>query len=96
MPRPKKERKINCDPTANYFKPRGIPLRELEEVILEHDELEAIRLADKEGLCHEECAEKMEISRPTFGRILKKARNKIAVSLLDGKAIKINDSGDKK
>lgn len=90
MPRPKKYRKTNCDPAAYYFKPRGIPMIELEETVLEKDELEAIKLADFDNLSHEEGAAKMKISRATFGRILKSGRNKVAESILKGKAIKIS------
>ena len=89
MSRPKKERCIRCQPNALYFKPRGIPLVHLEEVNLSLDELEAIRLADYEGLYHEQAAEKMNISRPTFGRILNEARRKLAEVLVAGKALKI-------
>lgn len=89
MSRPKKERCIRCQPNALYFKPRGIPLIQMEEVNLSLDELEAIRLADYEGLYHEQAAEKMGISRPTFGRILNEARRKLAEVLVDGKALKI-------
>ena len=91
MPRPKKKRRIKCNPAAYYFKPRGIPLIQLEEIILEQDELEAIRLADYDGLSHEEAALKMKISRATFGRIVHSARNKIADSIINGKAIKISE-----
>jgi predicted DNA-binding protein (UPF0251 family) len=89
MSRPKKERCIRCQPNALYFKPRGIPLIQLEEVGLSLDELEAIRLADYEGLYHEQAAEKMNISRPTFGRILGEARRKLAEVLVEGKALRI-------
>jgi predicted DNA-binding protein (UPF0251 family) len=89
MSRPKKERCIRCKPNALYFKPRGIPLIQLEEVGLSLDELEAIRLADYEGLYHEQAAEKMKISRPTFGRILGEARRKLAETLVEGKALRI-------
>jgi len=90
MSRPKKERCIRCLPNALYFKPRGIPpLIHLEEVGLSLDELEAIRLADYEGLYHEQAAEKMKISRPTFGRILGEARLKLAETLVEGKALRI-------
>jgi predicted DNA-binding protein (UPF0251 family) len=89
MSRPKKERCIRCQPNALYFKPRGIPLIHLEEVGLSLDELEAIRLADYEGLYHEQAAERMNISRPTFGRILGEARRKIAEALVEGKALRI-------
>lgn len=89
MGRPKKNRTISCNPEAYYFKPRGIPMMELDSIILERDEIEAIRLADIESLSHEEAALKMQISRATFGRIVKSARNKIATSILNGKAIEI-------
>ncbi len=72
-----------------YFKPKGIPLVQLDEVVLNLDELEAIRLADYEGLYHEQAAEKMNISRPTFGRILGEARRKVAEVIVDGKALNI-------
>ncbi len=90
MPRPCKHRTTRCNPEADYFKPRGIPMRDLSETELERDELEAIKLADYDGLKHEEGAEKMKISRATFGRILEKGRRKIAEAIIHGKAIKIN------
>ncbi|MGD8781416.1 MAG: DUF134 domain-containing protein [Ignavibacteria bacterium] len=89
MSRPKKHRKTCCNPEAYYFKPRGIRMCKLQEVNLEKDELEAVLLADKHNLSHEEAAEKMKISRATFGRILKSARNKIADGIINGKAIVI-------
>ena len=89
MPRPKKNRAINCNPEAYYFKPRGVPLRQLESIYLLTDELEAINLADKKLCSHEEAAQKMKISRATFGRILRSARSKIAEAIISGKAIEI-------
>jgi predicted DNA-binding protein (UPF0251 family) len=89
MPRPKKCRCINCSPDSNYFKPKGIPITHLEEVSLSLDELETIRLADLEGLYHEEAAERMNISRATFGRIIEEARKKVAEALIRGKALRI-------
>jgi len=82
MARPCRCRRIRCNPDTNYFKPRGIPLDMLEEVNLTLDELEAVRLADLEGLYQEDAAKKMNISRQTFG-------NKIADVLLNAKALKI-------
>jgi len=76
-------------PNVTYFKPAGIPLRALEEVRLSVEEAEAIRLKDLEGLEQEQGAEKMNISRPTFQRVLAAARQKIADALLHGKAIRI-------
>ncbi|MDD4894539.1 MAG: DUF134 domain-containing protein [Candidatus Omnitrophica bacterium] len=89
MPRPCRCRRIRCNPDTNYFKPRGIPLDMLEEVNLTLDELEAVRLADLKGLYQEEAAKKMDISRQTFGNIIKKAHRKIADVLLSAKALKI-------
>lgn len=76
-------------PTVTYFKPAGIPLRLLSEVRLAVEEMEAIRLKDLEGLEQEECAQKMSISRPTFHRVLKAARQKVADAFMNGKAIRI-------
>jgi uncharacterized protein len=90
MSRPKKCRCINCSPNSSYFKPKGIPLIQLEEVLLSLDEFEAIRLADHEAFYHEEAAAKMSVSRATFGRILDSARSKIADALINGKALKID------
>ncbi|MFZ6034381.1 MAG: DUF134 domain-containing protein [Melioribacter sp.] len=90
MPRPKKHRRIKCCPAAYYFKPRGIPMCELLENILAEDEVEAVYWADLKGFDHEAGARKMQISRPTFGRILKSARSKIADALINGKALSIN------
>ena len=89
MTRPFINRKIELKLGANYFKPRGTPMRDLEEVIVGVDEIESIRLADFEGLYQAEAAEKMGISRQTFGNILKTAHAKIADALINGKAIKI-------
>ncbi len=89
MSRPQKCRRVAFLPNVTYFKPAGIPLRALEEVRLSVEEAEAIRLKDLEGLEQEQGAEKMNISRPTFQRVLASAREKIADALLNGKAIRI-------
>ncbi|HSR13941.1 MAG TPA: DUF134 domain-containing protein [Thermodesulfobacteriota bacterium] len=93
MARPKTCRRVSSIPGSNYFKPRGIPLSMLEEVVLTIDEFEAIRLADLEGLYQEKAAERMKISRPTFGRIIESAHRKVADVLVKGKALKI-EGGD--
>ncbi|MGL4667177.1 MAG: DUF134 domain-containing protein [Saezia sp.] len=92
MARPCKFRHIEMTPTATYFKPRGIPMRELEEVILELDELEALRLADLDGLYQADAAVKMNVSRQTFANIVTRARHKVAQALIYGKALKVNHS----
>ena len=90
MPRPFKCRQVGCKPDISYFKPRGIPVTRLEEVILTMDEFESVRLADLKGMYQDDAAKKMNISRQTFGNIVKSARKKIAEALVNGKAIKID------
>ncbi len=94
MARPKRCRRIGAAPGSSYFKPRGIPLSVLEEVVLSVDEFEAIRLADLEGLYQEPAAEKMSVSRQTFGRILESAHRKVAEALVRGKALKIEGGAE--
>jgi len=89
MPRPVNCRRVGSIPQSDYFKPRGIPLSVLEEVILAIDEFEAVRLADLEGLYQEQAAQKMNVSRQTFGRIIESAHKKVAEALVEGKALKI-------
>ncbi len=89
MPRPPRCRWVEGLPAATYFKPRGIPLSGLEEVALTVDEFEALRLADLEGLYQDQAAERMEISRQTFGRIVESAHRKLAEALVRGKALRI-------
>ena len=89
MARPINCRRVGFMPQSDYFKPRGIPLSMLEEVILTVDECEAIRLADLESLYQEKAAEKMKVSRQTFGRIIDSAHKKVGEALVQGKALKI-------
>jgi len=74
---------------ASIFRPAGIPARFLDQVVLTLDEFEALRLADLEGLYQEQAALRMEVSRPTFGRILEVAHRKVAEALVGGKALRI-------
>lgn len=89
MVRPKIRRCLRFSPSVLYFKPRGIPLRMLEEVILLPDELEALKLHDIDGLEQIVAAKKMKISQSTFARILASTYKKIAKALIFGKAIRI-------
>lgn len=93
MPRPRKPRCVRDEPAFAFFKPQGIPLGMLEVLNLSVEELEALRLADIEGLYHEDAAERMEISRPTFHRVLKEAHRKVALALVEGRALGI-EGGD--
>ncbi len=78
---------IDKDHSRVCFKPCGIRGRELEKIMLNEDEMEAIRLSDFEGLYQQECAEKMGISRTTYSRILALAHQKISDALLHNKAL---------
>lgn len=93
MVRPRICRHVRLRPAANYFKPQGIPARLLRITQLKNEELEAIFLADYQGLEQEEAAKLMNISRSTFSRILASARKAIATALVEGNALKI-DGGD--
>ena len=87
MPRPRKRRRIRRKQLAAVYKPAGIPLDDLEHVSLLAEELEALRLADLEGLSQAESAESMGISRSTFQRIVSSARRRVALALVEGRAL---------
>jgi predicted DNA-binding protein (UPF0251 family)/predicted Fe-Mo cluster-binding NifX family protein len=89
MPRPKKCRMVDAAPGVRFFKPQGIPARELEEVYLSLDGYEALRLADREGLRHDEAARRMHVSRQTFGRILAAAHKAVADAIVEGLVLRI-------
>ena len=89
MPRPLFPRHITHNTPSHFFKPAGIPLRELQEIVLAADEMEAVRLADAEALYHTEAAKRMKVSRQTFDRIVRRARQKIAEALVNGQALRI-------
>ncbi len=97
VPRPKKRRKLGRAPRAAIYKPAGEPLKDLRQIPLEPDELEALRLADAEGLTQEQGAREMGISRSTFQRILSGARRRVALALVEGAALnlRINSTVDK-
>lgn len=89
MPRPKQCRKIGSPPLMIGFKPFGVPRSEIEEIVLQYDEYEAIKLLDYEGMLQEQAAEKMNVSRPTLTRIYENARKTIAKAFVEGKMIVI-------
>ncbi|RLE38001.1 hypothetical protein DRJ17_05235 [Candidatus Woesearchaeota archaeon] len=89
MPRPRILRRVGFRPGIVFFKPAGIRMVDLEEVVLTVDESEAIRLKDYLSLDQKEAAEKMNVSQPTFSRLVEAARKKIADALVNGKAIRI-------
>lgn len=87
MARPHKCRWVGAEPEVTAFKPCGVPGRDLEVVELQIDELEAVRLADMEGLYQDAAAEQMGVSRATFGRLIASAHHKIALALLGSKML---------
>ena len=89
MPRPCHCRRVSALPKNSCFKPNGIPLHELEEVVLSLDGLEALRLADFEDLNMDAAAARMGVSRHTFGRLLRRARRSGAQALVQGQALRI-------
>ena len=80
MPRPKLRRRLCIRPEVTYFKPRGIPLRELQQVLW---------LVDEKGQDQVRAARHMHTSQSTIQRILTSAHAKVADALLHGKAIAI-------
>lgn len=91
MTRPRLCRHLRFKPKAHYFKPQGIPMRQLEEVVLTKEEMEAIKLKDYDNLNQIEAAEKMKTSQSTFQRILTSARNKVSIALVKGEVLKIEE-----
>ncbi len=89
MPRPKNPRRVKFVPEITYFKPVNVPLKHLKEVNVAHDELEAIRLVDFDGIDQESAAQEMKVSQSTLQRILSSARKKIAKGLVLGQAIRV-------
>ena len=87
MGRPKKCRWVETEPGVTFFKPRGIPLRSLQQIVITVDELEAMRLADFLEMTQEEVAQQMQVSRPTVTRMLSRAHRAVAEALVHGKAI---------
>ncbi|MEA1982907.1 MAG: DUF134 domain-containing protein [Campylobacterota bacterium] len=82
-------RNIEEDHSGVCFKPCGYDKSELERVVIFEDEMEALRLADNEGFYQQESADRMEISRTTFARLVESARKKIADALVNKKAIRV-------
>jgi predicted DNA-binding protein (UPF0251 family) len=89
MARPLHTRQIPRGLKERAFKPRGVPMTELEQVSLTLDGLEALRLTDLEGLYQEEAAQRMGVSRATFARVLTAARKAVAEALVHGKVLDI-------
>ncbi|MDF2530479.1 MAG: putative DNA-binding protein [Clostridia bacterium] len=95
MPRPRKWRKVCCLPESNQFGPLNVQIKQEHFITMTVDEYETIRLIDLEGFTQEECANQMNIARTTVQGIYNDARKKLAESLVNGKALRI-EGGDYK
>lgn len=89
MGRREKSRILDRPPRYFRFNSEESPTDLLSPVTLQLDEYEALRLSDRLGYDHMEAASIMGISRPTFTRLLKKARGKLAEFLTDGGSLEI-------
>jgi predicted DNA-binding protein (UPF0251 family) len=87
--RPKIKRCISYIPEITYYKPAGVPLRDLQEEILGLDEVEALRLTDIENLDQETAAQKMGVARVTYLKIIHSAHRKVSRALIYGKSIQM-------
>lgn len=90
MPRPHKPRLVSAMPRYTYFKPTGIPMPLLEEIVLTVDEVEALRLKDIEKLEQHDCATRMNVAQSTLQRILVSAHEKVSKAIIEGKALRIH------
>ncbi len=89
MARPQNNRFVSKPPVYKQFKPAGVAARFLEKISLSLDEYEALRLSDYEGMSQQEAADEMNISRPTFTRLIEGARKKMIEFMLSGKMLTI-------
>lgn len=94
MPRPRKHRHLSYTARPAIYKPAGVPLFELRQVVLLAEELEALRLTDLEERSQEEAAAQMAVSRSTFQRILTRAHRQVALALNEGYALRIEGVED--
>jgi len=63
-----------------------------ETIHLLHEELEALYLMDSRELYQADAAEQMNVSRATFARILKSARQKMTMMLITGSNLQVEDT----
>ena len=89
-PRPRKPRRCCCPhrrPDEIVFKPAGTPLSELERIVLDHDELEALQLCDGLALTQQEAGERMGVSRGTIQRLVTSGRRKVVEAIAGSTAL---------
>lgn len=89
MAREKLQRELSLTFRSKYFGPKDSPPQ--EDIVLLHEEIEAIELMDLQNMYQEDAAKKMNVSRPTLARIIKSARKKISTALITGSNLKIHE-----
>jgi predicted DNA-binding protein (UPF0251 family) len=90
MARPEKSRSIDGPPRYFRFSADEAPSDTSDHIKLRLDEFEALRLSDGLGYGHAAAATIMDISRPTFTRLLNRARVKLAEFLINGRSLEIS------
>lgn len=89
MPRPRLRRRLHREPNVTYYKPQGVPLRNLETEVLTHEEWEALRLRYVEDKQQYDMATSMNTSQSSVQRILASAQAKTGKAIVEGKAIRV-------
>jgi len=89
MSRPRIKKKVEWHCNFTHITPVGQGIIQIEEILVSHEELEALRLKDCLGLEQKQAAKAMNISQPTFHRLLREARKKISDAIVNSKQIKI-------
>jgi predicted DNA-binding protein (UPF0251 family)/predicted Fe-Mo cluster-binding NifX family protein len=92
MGRDKLKRKIQFKPLCKSF--GSLNCKSEDTIHLLHEEMEALYLMDNQGLYQAEAATQMEVSRTTFARIIKNAREKVSMMLITGANLVIEDEKD--
>ncbi|MEW5983477.1 MAG: DUF134 domain-containing protein [Acidobacteriota bacterium] len=93
MSRPQRPRRVCCQLSGRGFRPVGGSPFKADALWIGVDELEAIRLADVEGLYQDAAAGRMGVSRQTYARILTRGRAAVARSLVEQKMLLVGDAG---
>ncbi len=96
MPRPRKRRRLRGNPKSVFYKPQGVPLRSLEIKEISLEEFEALRLRYVKKINQNQCAKEMQTSQSTFQRILTHALEMVSQAIVEGKAIKIKVTNNKR
>lgn len=87
-PRGPRERRVRFTPEWQRFGP--LDSENSGQIRLKPGELEAIRLKEHEGYSQKEAAEMMDVSQPTFHRILRAAHKKVGQALTEGKILQLH------